>query len=109
MTVLQAVQRLENACQLDENKRITAAELKNNGPEAAYRYLESLREQAPNKWSLVVPNFVLLTDIPPLTAQGRRKHPRIDESRCTLSPATSKCTTCGHFKVHHPGNVWYLV
>jgi transposase len=23
-----------------------------------------------------------------------------------LSPATSKCTTCGHFKVHHPGNVW---
>ncbi len=20
-----------------------------------------------------------------------------------VSPVTSKCTTCGHFKVHHPG------
>jgi hypothetical protein len=22
-----------------------------------------------------------------------------------LSPITSKCTTCDHFKVHHPGRV----
>ena len=27
--------------------------------------------------------------------------------RHLMSPVTSKCTTCGHFKVHHPGRGWF--
>jgi hypothetical protein len=33
-------------------------------------------------------------------------HGLLLDEECSVSPVTSKCTTCGHFKVHHFGWVF---